>query len=295
MPIELENLTYTYMPGTPFEAKAVDNISLKIEDGEFLGVIGHTGSGKTTLIGLMAGLLKPTSGRVLIDGTNIAEKSFDRKALRRYIGVVFQYPEHQLFEETVYKDIAFGPKKTGVPEEEIEQRVRNALELMELDFDGVKDLSPFELSGGQKRRVAIAGVLAVRPKVLILDEPVAGLDPKGRTHLMNLITRLNSEGVTIIMITHSMDDLAEYAHRVVVLNGARLVMDNTPQKVFLREDELKAIGLDIPYVARIASALRTKGLNVDNDVIRLDELEEAVKRLVASKSGAVSGGDGGEA
>ncbi len=295
MPIELENLTYTYMPGTPFEAKAVDNISLKIEDGEFLGVIGHTGSGKTTLIGLMAGLLKPTSGRVLIDGTNIAEKSFDRKALRRYIGVVFQYPEHQLFEETVYKDVAFGPKKTGVPEEEIEQRVRHALELMELDFDGVKDLSPFELSGGQKRRVAIAGVLAVRPKVLILDEPVAGLDPKGRTHLMNLITRLNSEGVTIIMITHSMDDLAEYAHRVVVLNGARLVMDNTPQKVFLREDELKAIGLDIPYVARIASALRTKGLNVDNDVIRLDELEEAVKRLVAPKIGAVSGGDGGKA
>ena len=295
MPIELENLTYTYMPGTPFEAKAVDNISLKIEDGEFLGVIGHTGSGKTTLIGLMAGLLKPTSGRVLIDGTNIAEKSFDRKALRRYIGVVFQYPEHQLFEETVYKDIAFGPKKTGVPEEEIEQRVRHALELMELDFDGVKDLSPFELSGGQKRRVAIAGVLAVRPKVLILDEPVAGLDPKGRTHLMNLITRLNSEGVTIIMITHSMDDLAEYAHRVVVLSGARLVMDDTPQKVFLREDELKGIGLDIPYVARIASALRTKGLNVDNDVIRLDELEEAVKRLVTPKSGAVSGGDGGKA
>ncbi len=287
MSIELEKLTYTYMPGTPFESKAVDDISLKIEDGEFLGVIGHTGSGKTTLIGLIAGLLKPTSGRVLIDGADISGKGFDRKALRRSIGVVFQYPEHQLFEETVYKDISFGPKKTGVPEDEIEQRVKHAMELMELDFDGVKDLSPFELSGGQKRRVAIAGVLAIRPKVLILDEPVAGLDPKGRTHLMNLITHLNAEGVTILMITHSMDDLAEYAHRVIVLNGSRLVMDDTPQKVFLRENELKEMGLDIPYVARIASQMREKGLCVDDSVIRLDELEEAAERLI-------SGGTGGE-
>ncbi len=285
MSIELKDLTYTYMPGTPFEAKAVDDISLKIEDGEFVGVIGHTGSGKTTLIGLIAGLLKPTSGRVLIDGADIAVKSFDRKALRRSIGVVFQYPEHQLFEETVYKDIAFGPKKTGVPEEEIEQRVKHAMELMELDFEGVKALSPFELSGGQKRRVAIAGVLAIRPKVLILDEPVAGLDPKGRTHLMNLITHLNAEGVTILMITHSMDDLAEYAHRVVVLNGSRLVMDDTPQKVFLREDELKDMGLDIPYVARIASQLRAKGLQVDDSVIRLDELEQAAMRLISGAAG----------
>lgn len=284
MSIELENLTYTYMPGTPFEAKAVDNINLKINEGEFLGVIGHTGSGKTTLIGLVAGLLKPTSGRVLIEGEDIAAKSFDRKALRRYIGVVFQYPEHQLFEETVYKDIAFGPKKTGVVEEEIEQRVRHAMELMELDFDDVKDLSPFELSGGQKRRVAIAGVLAICPKVLILDEPVAGLDPKGRTHLMNLITRLNSEGVTIIMITHSMDDLAEYAQRVIVLNGARLVMDDAPQNVFLKEAELKQIGLDVPYVARIASQLRSKGLKVDTDVIKLDKLEEAVIRLIGGNA-----------
>ncbi len=288
MSIELENLRYTYMPGTPFESKAVDDISLKIEDGEFLGVIGHTGSGKTTLIGLIAGLLKPTSGRVLIDGADISGKSFDRKALRRSIGVVFQYPEHQLFEETVYKDIAFGPKKTGVPEDEIEQRVKHAMELMELDFEGVKDLSPFELSGGQKRRVAIAGVLAIRPKVLILDEPVAGLDPKGRTHLMSLITHLNAEGVTILMITHSMDDLAEYAHRVVVLNGSRLVMDDTPQKVFLREEELKEMGLDIPYVARIASQLRAKGLRVDDSVIRLDELEEAAERLISGRTGAAN-------
>ncbi len=285
MSIELDNLTYTYMPGTPFEAKAVDGVSLKIEDGEFLGVIGHTGSGKTTMIALMAGLLKPTSGRVLIDGKDIAEKGFDRKELRRSVGVVFQYPEHQLFEETVYKDIAFGPIKTGVPEDDIERRVRDAMALMELDYDGVKDLSPFELSGGQKRRVAIAGVLAVRPRVLILDEPVAGLDPKGRAHLMNLITHLNAEGVTIIMITHSMDDLAEYARRVVVLNGAKLVMDDTPQRVFVRENELKQIGLDIPEVADIASRLRKKGRKVDESVIRLDELEKAVLRLVRAKAG----------
>jgi len=285
MSIELDNLTYTYMPGTPFEAKAVDGVSLKIEDGEFLGVIGHTGSGKTTMIALMAGLLKPTSGRVLIDGKDIAEKGFDRKELRRSVGVVFQYPEHQLFEETVYKDIAFGPIKTGVPEDDIDRRVRDAMALMELDYDGVKDLSPFELSGGQKRRVAIAGVLAVRPRVLILDEPVAGLDPKGRAHLMNLITHLNAEGVTIIMITHSMDDLAEYARRVVVLNGAKLVMDDTPQRVFVRENELKQIGLDIPEVADIASRLRKKGRKVDESVIRLDELEKAVLRLVRAKAG----------
>lgn len=283
MSIELDNLTYTYMPGTPFEAKAVDAISLLIGDGEFVGIIGHTGSGKTTLIGLMAGLLKPTQGRVLIGGEDIASKGYDRKELRRHIGVVFQYPEHQLFEETVYKDISFGPIKTGVAQEEIEERVRDAMALMELDFDGIKDLSPFELSGGQKRRVAIAGVLAMKPRVLILDEPVAGLDPKGRTHLMQLITKLNSEGVTIIMITHSMDDLAEYAQRVVVLNGARLVMDDTPAKVFLQEEQLKKIGLDIPYVARIASQLRAKGKAVPDDVIRFAQLEAYVTRMMEGR------------
>lgn len=283
MSIELDKLTYTYMPGTPFESKAVDSISLKIGDGEFLGVIGHTGSGKTTLIGLMAGLLKPTKGRVLIGTEDIAAKGYDRKALRRHIGVVFQYPEHQLFEETVYKDIAFGPLKTGVAEEEIEERVRDAMALMELDFDGIKDLSPFELSGGQKRRVAIAGVLAIKPRVLILDEPVAGLDPKGRAHLMKLITRLNSEGATIIMITHSMDDLSEYAQRVVVLNGAKLVMDDTPANVFLQEKQLNQIGLDIPCVARIASQLRAKGKPVPDDVIRFAQLESCVLRMMEER------------
>jgi len=283
MPIELENLTYTYMPGTPFEARAVDDLSLKIEDGEFLGIIGHTGSGKTTMIGLIAGLLKPTSGRVLIDGEDIAAKGYDRKKLRRKIGVVFQYPEHQLFEETVYKDIAFGPGKLGISEAETEERVRYAMELMELDFDSVKNLSPFELSGGQKRRVAIAGVLAMKPSVLILDEPVAGLDPAGRIHLMNMIRRLNREGVTILLITHSMDDLAENARRVVVLKGSRLLMDGTPAEVFARREELTAASLDVPCVAEIAAKLRARGKDIPPGIIRLDDLQRCVEDMLGGR------------
>jgi len=271
------------MPGTPFEAKAVDDLSLKIEDGEFLGIIGHTGSGKTTMIGLIAGLLKPTSGRVLIDGEDIGAKGYDRKKLRRKIGVVFQYPEHQLFEETVYKDIAFGPGKLGISAEETEERVRYAMELMELDFDSVKNLSPFELSGGQKRRVAIAGVLAMKPSVLILDEPVAGLDPAGRTHLMNMIDRLNREGVTILLITHSMDDLAENARRVVVLKGARLLMDGTPAEVFARRDELTAASLNVPCVAEIAAKLRARGKDIPPDIIRLDDLQRCVEDMLGGR------------
>lgn len=283
MSVELERLTYTYMPGTPFESKAVDDISLKLDDGEFVGVIGHTGSGKTTLISLIAGLLKPTSGRVLMDGQDINVKGFDRKALRRYIGVVFQYPEYQLFEETVIKDIAYGPRRIGVPEDEIDTRVRHAMELMEIDYDGIGNLSPFELSGGQKRRVAIAGVLASRPKMLILDEPVAGLDPQGREHLMRLITGLNAEGATILMITHSMDDLAENARRVLVLSGAKLLMDDAPANVFAREAELKAIGLDLPAVAKIASALRAQGKTVPKEIIRLTDLEKCVLEMLGGQ------------
>jgi energy-coupling factor transport system ATP-binding protein len=283
MPIELKNLTYTYSPGTPFESKAVDDLSLKIEDGEFAGIIGHTGSGKTTMIGLIAGLLKPTSGRVLIDGEDIGAKGYDRKKLRRHVGVVFQYPEHQLFEETVYKDIAFGPGKTGVSEEETEARVRHAMELMELDYDGIRNLSPFELSGGQKRRVAIAGVLAMQPRVLILDEPVAGLDPAGRAHLMKLVGRLNSEGVTILLITHSMDDLAENARRVIALKGAKLMMDAKPSEVFAHGDELKSASLDVPSVTEIATTLRARGKDVPQDVIKLDDLEIYAEKMLGGR------------
>jgi len=283
MPIELKDLTYTYMPGTPFEAKAVDNINLKIDGGEFVGVIGHTGSGKTTMIGLMAGLLKPTSGTVLVEGKDINEKGYDRKQLRRHIGVVFQYPEHQLFEETVYKDIAFGPSKVGMSEEDIEERVRQAMALMELNLDDVRDLSPFELSGGQKRRVAIAGVLAMDPDVLILDEPVAGLDPKGRHHLMALITRLNSEGKTIILITHSMDDLAENAQRVIVMSGAKMIMDDTPSRVFRSGMAIHEVGLDLPSVAKIAHGMRQAGCSVPDDIIKLDDLEVYVADMLGRR------------
>ncbi len=284
MSIVLENLTYTYMPGTPFEAKAVDDISLKIQRGEFVGIIGHTGSGKTTLIGLMAGLLKPTSGTVLVGGKDINKRGYDRKELRRHIGVVFQYPEHQLFEETVYKDIAFGPGKVGVPEDEIEARVRHSMELMEIDYETISKLSPFELSGGQKRRVAIAGVLAMNPEVLILDEPVAGLDPKGRKHLMKLISGLNKKGATIIMITHSMDDLAENAKRVVVLGGAKVIMDDLPYKVFTRETELVEAGLDIPYIAKMAALMRSKGKAIPKNVIKLGDLEDCIIKIMGEKT-----------
>ena len=285
MSIELKNLTYTYMPGTPFEAKAVDDISLKIGKGEFVGLIGHTGSGKTTLIGLMAGLLKPTSGTVMVDGSDINEKGYDRKKLRRHVGVVFQYPEHQLFEETVYKDVAFGPGKVGMSDEQIQERVRHSMALMALDFDGVRDLSPFELSGGQKRRVAIAGVLAMDPDVLILDEPVAGLDPKGRRHLMALITHLNSEGKTIILITHSMDDLAENAQRVVVMSGAKMIMDDAPGRVFHSETALKEVGLALPCVAKIARGLRASCQSLTGDIIRLDDLEAQVVNMMEKRHG----------
>ena len=284
MSIELKNLTYTYMPGTPFEAKAVDDVSLKIKKAEFVGVIGHTGSGKTTMIGLMAGLLKPTSGTVMVDGSDINKKGYDRKQLRRHVGVVFQYPEHQLFEETVYKDVAFGPGKVGMSEDLIEERVRHSMALMELDFDGMRDLSPFELSGGQKRRVAIAGVLAMDPEVLILDEPVAGLDPKGRRHLMALITHLNSEGKTIILITHSMDDLAENARRVVVMSGAKMIMDDVPSRVFRSETAVKEVGLGLPAVAKIARGLRAAGKSVPGDIIKLDDLEAYVVHTLMNSS-----------
>ncbi len=270
--IEAADLSYTYMPNSPFESTALSGINLKINAGEFIGVIGHTGSGKTTLIGLIAGLLKPSGGKVLIGGKDINEKGYDRKELRRHIGVVFQYPEHQLFEETVYKDIAFGPTKAGLSQEETERRIRHSMELMELDFDAVKDLSPFELSGGQKRRVAIAGVLALDPDVLILDEPVAGLDPQGRAHLMKLINHLNSEGKTIILITHSMDDLAENAHRVIVMNEAEIMMDGLPRDVYGYAQKLQEVGLDVPCTIKIEKLIQQKGFDISSSYLKQSDL-----------------------
>ena len=236
MSIVIEHLNYVYMTGGPYETKVLSDVNLTIHDGEFIGLIGHTGSGKSTLVQHLNGLIMPTSGRVLVDGMDLADKGTDRRAVRQRVGLVFQYPENQLFEETVEKDIAFGPKNLGLDDAEIDRRVRDAMRRVALDYDRLHDRSVFELSGGQMRRVAIAGVLAMEPQVLVLDEPCAGLDPRGREEILGLIKRLHEEaGTTIVMVSHSMDDVASLAERVIVMNHGELVMDGAP-----RIEEIKA-------------------------------------------------------
>jgi energy-coupling factor transport system ATP-binding protein len=275
MPILIEQLTHTYLPGTPMQVVAVDNVSLRIEDGDFMGIIGHTGSGKSTFVQHLNGLLQPTSGRVLVDGIDLAEKA-TRKQLRARVGMVFQYPEYQLFEETVAKDVAFGPRNLGVPEEEIQQRVRDVLEQVELPYEEYAQKSPFELSGGQKRRVALAGILAMSPSYLVLDEPMAGLDPRGRQEILQLIQRLHGRGITIVMVSHSMDDIAELATRIAVFNDAKLFALGSPEEIFRRTEELISIGLDVPKAARMAALLRARGLDVPGGIFRAQELEEYI-------------------
>ncbi len=272
MSITVKNLSYTYLPGTPFEHKALKDVNFEIADGEFVGIIGHTGSGKSTLIQVISGLLKGASGQVLVDGVDYLSKKADRRQLRRTVGVVFQYPEYQLFEETVEKDVAYGPRKMGVPESELQSRVRVALEHVGIDYELYKDTSPFSLSGGQKRKVAIAGVLAMEPSILIMDEPIAGLDPMGRESFMQLTKNLNEVGITILMISHNMDNLAEYAGRVLVMNQGELVMNGTPQEVFSREEELLSAGLDLPEAAKLARQLRAQGMDVPAGIIRYDQM-----------------------
>ena len=272
MPITVKNLSYTYMPGTPFEHQALKNVSFEIADGEFVGIIGHTGSGKSTLIQVISGLLDGAEGQVLINGVDYMAKKADRKQLRRTLGVVFQYPEYQLFEETVEKDVAYGPRKMGVPESELAGRVRVALEHVGIDYELYKDKSPFSLSGGQKRKIAIAGVLAMEPSILILDEPIAGLDPMGRENFMQLARDLNETGITILMISHNMDNLAEYAGRVLAMNDGELYLNGTPQEVFSQEEKLVAAGLDLPEAAKLARQLRERGMDVPQGTIRYDEI-----------------------
>ncbi len=276
MPIEIRDLCYTYLPGSPFEHKALKGISLTVEDGDYLGLIGHTGSGKSTLLQIVAGLLKPDSGTVLIDGQDIFAKNADRKWLRRTMGVVFQYPEHQLFDETVEKDIAFGPKMTGVPEEEIPERVREAMELVGLDYDEYAAKSPFELSGGEKRKAALAGVLATRPRIMLMDEPIAGLDPLGRESLMELTVRLNKMGVTIVMISHNMDGLAENAKSIVAMKEGNIMLKGTPKEVFSRHEEIYSSGLGLPEAARMVYLMNQKGMDVPQDIIRRDEIKDYI-------------------
>lgn len=281
MSIVIENLTHTYMPGSPFQATAIHGVSLTIRDGEFIGLIGHTGSGKSTLIQHLNGLLRPSSGRVLIDGKDLFAKDTDKREVRRKVGLVFQYPENQLFEETVAADIAFGPKNLGLSPEEVDARVRDACAQVHLDYDTFKDRSVFELSGGQMRRAAIAGVLAMQPQTLILDEPCAGLDPRGRDEILGLVRELQrTRGTTVVMVSHSMDDVASLVSRVIVMNRGQIAMDGTPREVFRQGEALRAMGLDVPEAARLAARLREKGFDVPEDAYLHGELLEAIKRIV---------------
>ncbi len=276
MPITVENLSYTYVPGTPFEHRALKDVRFQIEDGEFVGVVGHTGSGKSTLVQIIAGLIKGYTGTVLINGKDYSARRADKAELRRTLGVVFQYPEYQLFEETVEKDVAYGPKKLGVDEKELESRVKVALELVGIDYELYRHRSPFELSGGQKRKVAIAGVLAMEPKILIMDEPIAGLDPTGRESFMELTKTLNECGMTILMISHNMDNLAEYASKILVMNQGELFMEGTPKEVFSDSEKLREAGLYLPEVADFSARLRERGIPIPEGTIRYEELKEAL-------------------
>lgn len=282
--LEIQKLSHIYSPDTPFEHAALSNVDLTISRGEFVGLIGHTGSGKSTLVQHMNGLLKPTSGHVLFDGRDIWEDPKFTRQIRFRVGLVFQYPEYQLFEETIAKDIAFGPKNQGLSEEEIDQRVRRAMAHVHLDYDKYAERSPFDLSGGQMRRVAIAGVLAMEPKVLILDEPAAGLDPRGRERILGMLQELHREGgVTIVMVSHSMDDCARLATRMIVMSKGELVLTDTPRNVFRQADLMRSIGLGVPEAAELCGRLRAAGLQLPDDLFTQEELHDHLLRLWKEK------------
>lgn len=287
MALELQNVSHTYQPNTPFSAVALDNISLSIEDRDLLALIGHTGSGKSTLAQHLNGLMKPTSGRVLFNGKDINEDASRLRELRFQVGLVFQYPEYQLFEETVEKDIAFGPRNMGLSDEEIKSRVLGAMDLVGLNPEEIGQKSPFELSGGQMRRVALAGVLAMRPKVLVLDEPTAGLDPRARSFLLSDIKRLHREGTTVVMISHSMDDVAALATRIAVMDHGSLAMTGTPAEIFAQPQRLIQMGLNVPQVSLLASRLITAGLPV-KPCFRMEEMADQLAELLKGGDGDVA-------
>ena len=276
MPIEVKKLTHVYMPGTPFEAKALNEVSLSIQDGEFVGIIGHTGSGKSTLISHLNGLERSEPGVVFVNGIDLGEKGADLIAIRRVVGLVFQYPEYQLFEETVAKDVAFGPNNLGLDAAEIERRVETALKQVGLNPAEVSEKSPFELSGGQKRRVAIAGVLAMQPAILILDEPAAGLDPAGRREMFDLIRGIHDSGTTVVMVSHSMDDVGRLCDRLFVLNRGEIAYTGTPAEVFVHDSRLHAIGLDVPECAKLARRLREAGFDMPEGIYRTEDVCAAI-------------------
>ena len=280
MPIIAQNVSYTYGKGTPFEKKALDNISFTIEDGDFIALIGHTGSGKSTLIQLLNGLLKPDDGSVFVNGANLSDSKTDLKKIRSTVGIVFQYPEYQLFEETVYKDIAYGPANFGKTPEEIAIIIDDVLPLVGLDAD-VLQKSPFELSGGQKRRVAIAGVLAMEPGVLILDEPTAGLDPEGRNDLLMAIKNLHDKtGTTVILVSHSMEDVANTVEKVMVISDSHLLSFGSVADVFKDSEAMKSIGLNVPQVTRVVNHLKQKGIDLGDGIYTVDMAVDAVLRYL---------------
>ena len=287
--IRTENLTYTYSQGTPFEKTAVKDVNIEIEEGELVGIIGHTGSGKSTLIQHLNGLIKPTSGKIFIDGVDIHDKNIKLRDVRFKVGLVFQYPEYQIFEETVYKDIAFGPTNMGLDEGEIDKRVRETAKLVGID-DSLLNKSPFELSGGQKRRVAIAGVMAMRPKVLILDEPTAGLDPRGREMILGQIKHYHEEtGSTVLLVSHSMEDVARFAQKILVMNKGEVFCYDTPPAVFARADEIAAIGHSVPQITKVFSMLRSRGIDIRGDVYTIEFAMKTINEYLAAKGKAGEG------
>lgn len=287
--IRLENVYFTYSLGMPFETEVLKNINLEINEGEFIGLIGHTGCGKTTLIQHFNGLLKPTSGKVFVEGIDINKKGVKLKLIRQKIGLVFQYPENQLFEETIYQEVAFGPKKLGLPEEKIEKRVREALKIVDLDYNLYAERSPFSLSGGEMRRVALASILSIRPKMLVLDEPTANLDPQGRDNILSEIKKVHRDfGMTVVLISHNMEKIAEIVKRLLVMNRGEIIMDGSPQEIFEKHaNDLIKIGLGLPQVTECMYELKKRGKEVYTGVLTVDDAEKEilnrVKKLIINK------------
>lgn len=285
MSIRTENIKYVYSEGTPFRTLALDDVNVTIEKGEFVGIIGHTGSGKSTLIQLFNGLEPPTEGKVEVDGTIVGEDKKKLKLIRQTVGLVFQYPEYQLFEETVAKDVAFGPLNLNLSQKEIDFRVKEALELVGFNYKKIKDASPFELSGGQKRRVAIAGVLAMKPDYLILDEPTAGLDPAGRNEIFHQIRKLHEEyNFTVVLVSHSMEDIAKLVDRVIVLSKGKIHMQGSPKEIYSQAEELEKIGLGIPQIASIVRELKIRGFNIRQDILTIEEAKEEILKEVRRRN-----------
>lgn len=284
MSIQVKNLTHIYEKGMPNESIALEDISFEVEDGSFLGIIGHTGSGKSTLLQHLNGLLKPTEGNIVIGDVDITSPEVSMVEIRKRIGLVFQYPEYQLFEETVAKDVAFGPKNLGLSQEEIDERVKEAIELVGLDYEAIKDRSPFELSGGQKRRVAIAGVVAMRPEVLILDEPTAGLDPKAHKDVLKMVETVHEKtGNIIILVSHNMADIARMSDKVLVIDGGHKVMMGTPKEVFSQKEVLSKVGLDLPPITQLTEELRKNGVAIEETILSVDEAAEQIANYFKDK------------